>query len=635
MKSRSQSDLYRLRIIRNCRDLGFESPYGEQLLSFTRVPEDEQMWSQRAVVTQRDVVSDQTLLAEEDPRTRTVTGHWLAKADVCISMNLFEPAKVLLNHTHLTAEKLGDQTSLAESLHLLAVLANQEQRYSEAVVLCERAQEIGGDEEFFYRLAQTLMNAVVGRGGQDTHHQVCEITEQACGTIRAVLEQRQNRASVLRFFIASLETRGAVLRRRLLRPASPLFCLSDADLQMLTSVCDTLTHTSSELLQLRYRTHSAEAMLEHADTLRMLAVDSSSVEEKQRHLLHAFGIMKKAMFLQEEVVTEALNVLPPHESGWRNLPAVRVCVCLRLALADLALFMLDLQCAEENRKSISRDRKCSVERAVEDFISADLTEHERDALTLLSSVCSLSLDCVETRARSLGMLGRCLRILAQQRDPLYPCTLWDKPVTDEDRTERRENQDYNEEEHLKTETEKRRCAGKSAELQSKRRTAQRLLAQASETLSQSVSLSLHHDLPHLLPPVCSDLLECHGQFDLGSSGQFLALLQSGVCCAEMCSVLLSICSGVSESQVCVLMNLREKLLSSQGHRPDGVLTAVSRELGRLSKVLTDSLFMLMLSPCHGPFTLHVVLQHSMHVILCLCLSFLYICMSFCAYACHF
>ncbi|XP_077103327.1 cilia- and flagella-associated protein 46 [Siphateles boraxobius] len=597
MKSRSQSDLYRLRIIRNCRDLGFESPYSDQLLTVTRVPEDEQMWFNRAVVTQRDVVSEPTLLAEEDPRRRTHTRHWLAKADVCVSMNLFEPAKVLLNHTHLIAEKLGDQTSLAESLHLLAVLANQEQRYSEAVVLCERAQEIGGDEEFCFRLVHTLMNAVVGRGGQDTHHQVCEITEQACRTIRAVLEQRQNRASVLHFFIASLETRGAVLRRRLLRPASPLFCLSDADLQMLTSVCDTLTHTSSELLQLSYRTHSAEAMLEHADTLRLLAVHASSVEEKQRHLLHAYAIMKKAVFIQEEVVAGALNVLPPHESGWRNLPAVRVCVCVRLALADLALFMLDLQCAEENRKSLSRDRKCSVERAVEDFISADLTEHERDwsavglslaqdTLTLLSSVSSLSLDCVETRARSLGMLGRCLRILAQQRDPLYPCTLWDEPVADEDGTERRENQDYNEEEQVKTETEKRRYAGKSAELQSERRAAQRLLAQASETLSQSVSLSLHHNLPHLLPHVCSDLLECHGQFDLGASGQFLSLLQSGVCCAEMCSVLLSICSGVSESQVCALMSLREKLLSSQGHRPDGVLTAVSRELGRLSKAFS-------------------------------------------------
>lgn len=67
------------------------------------------------------------------------------------------------------------------------------------------------------------------------------------------------------------------------------------------------------------------------------------------------------------------------QSGWCNLPAMRVCVRLRLALADLALFMLDIQCAEQKRKSIDRDRKCSVERAVEDFIrsSSDLTDHER------------------------------------------------------------------------------------------------------------------------------------------------------------------------------------------------------------------------------------------------------------------
>ncbi|XP_067242183.1 cilia- and flagella-associated protein 46 [Chanodichthys erythropterus] len=601
MQSRSQSDLYRLRIIRNCHDLGFESlsPYCEQLLSFTHLPEDEQMWSHRAVMTQ-SVVMDETPFTEGDPCGRTMTSGWLSKADVCLSMNLFQPAKVLLNHTHRIAEELDDQTSLAKSLHLLAVLANQEHRYGEALDLCQRAQEIGGDEEFCYLLVQTLLTAVVGQEGQDAHHQVCDITEQACRTIRAVLEQRQNRTSVLRFFIASLETRGAVLRQRLLSPVTPLCCLSDPEVEMLSSVCDTLKHTASELLQLGYSTHAAEATLEHSNTLRILAVNALSAEEKQRHLLHAFALMKKAVSIQEKVVTNVLNVLPPHESSWCNLPAMRVCVRLRLALADLALFMLDIQCAEQKRKSIDRDRKCSVERAVEDFIrsSSDLTDHERDwsgvgrslaqvVLTHLTAVNSLSLDSVETRACSLGMLGRCLRILAQQRNPLYPSILWDEPVTDEDRTEREENEDDNEYEQVKiTETEKKRYAGKSAELQNERRAAQRLFAQACETLCQSVSLSLQHDLPHLLPRVCSDLLECHGQFDLGSSGQYLALLQSGVCCAEMCSVLHAICSGVSETQVCALVNLREKLLSSQGHRPNGALTAVSRELDRVSKAFS-------------------------------------------------
>ncbi|KTF85879.1 hypothetical protein cypCar_00041481, partial [Cyprinus carpio] len=389
---------------------------------------------------------------------------------------------------------------------------------------------------------------------------VCAITEQACRAIRAVLEQRGNRASVLRFFIASLQT-------------------------------------------------------------RILAVHSSSAEEKQRHLLDAFSLMKSAVSLQEQVLTDVLNVLPPHESSWRSVPAARVCVRLRLALADLALLMLDLQSAEQKRKSIARDRKSSVERALEDYMrsSADLSRQEQDwcavgrslaqeVLTHLTAVSSLSLDCVETRARSLGMMGRCLRILAQQRDPLYPCTLWTKPDTvnelrnlmqgspvdiqssshalliifykqqmhmcksayDQEKSEREQNLEDNEEQLVKmNETEKKQYAGKRAEL-------------------QAVSLSLQHDLPHLLPRVCADLLECHGQFDPGASGQYLALLQSGVCCAEMSSVLHSICSSVSESQTCALMNLRRTLLSSQGHRPSGALTAVNRELNALSKVVKAS-----------------------------------------------
>ncbi|XP_016110297.1 cilia- and flagella-associated protein 46-like [Sinocyclocheilus grahami] len=54
----------------------------------------------------------------------------------------------------------------------------------------------------------------------------------------------------------------------------------------------------------------------------------------------------------------------------------------------------------------------------------------------------------------------------------------------------------------------------------------------------------------------------------------------------MSSVLHSICSSVGESQTCALLNLRRKLLSSQGHRPSGALTAVNRELNALSKAFT-------------------------------------------------
>ncbi len=52
-----------------------------------------------------------------------------------------------------------------------------------------------------------------------------------------------------------------MLRLRLLSSADP-------SVEMLSSVCDALKHAAAELLQLGYRTHSAEAMLEHANTLR-------------------------------------------------------------------------------------------------------------------------------------------------------------------------------------------------------------------------------------------------------------------------------------------------------------------------------------------------------------------------------
>lgn len=268
--------------------------------------------------------------------------------------------------------------------------------------------------------------------------QVCVITEQACATIRALLEQRPNRASVLRFFIASLQTRcsygfsvfnnqswitdwlirmcmcrAAVSRQRLLSPDGPLCRTTDPSVEMLSSVCDALKHTADELLHLGYRTHAAQATLEHANTLRwtrkhtllkefnkyenmfildavtthycslvtlgqnivliciwqcyklklfikimskyrnhplffmsecseiilicyfkqyecilnwkhnrcmifafssrILAAHASSAEEKQRHLLDAFSLMKTAVSLQEEVVSDVLNVLPPHE----------------------------------------------------------------------------------------------------------------------------------------------------------------------------------------------------------------------------------------------------------------------------------------------------------------------------------
>ncbi|XP_073690626.1 kinase non-catalytic C-lobe domain-containing protein 1-like [Garra rufa] len=252
-----------------------------------------------------------------------------------------------------------------------------------------------------------------------------------------------------------------------------------------THIAQQLTLLEQEIFQDCHPVHflnsRAHGVTENSGNVSRCASPASSPVEGSSVLVNE-GPLQRLLTYADCVtnwVSAELVVCDSVKSGWRNVPAARVCVRLRLALADLALFMLDLQCAERKRKSIARDRKSSVERALEDYMrsSADLSQHERDwsavgrslaqvVLTHLTAVSSLSLDCVETRARSLGMMGRCLRILAQQRDPLYPSTLWDEPDTDQQSSQRKQNEDQNEDQQvMMNETEKKRYAGKRAELQ--------------------------------------------------------------------------------------------------------------------------------------------------------------------------
>ncbi len=61
---------------------------------------------------------------------------------------------------------------MARGLLSLAILACEEQNYAQALILLEKAQALGGDEEFWYQLTLTKVRAVIGQGDQDAHSKV-------------------------------------------------------------------------------------------------------------------------------------------------------------------------------------------------------------------------------------------------------------------------------------------------------------------------------------------------------------------------------------------------------------------------------------------------------------------------------
>ncbi|XP_029496742.2 cilia- and flagella-associated protein 46 isoform X1 [Oncorhynchus nerka] len=627
---RSLSDLYRLRIVRSCSQLDMETStvYHEKLLSLTGIHEQEQMECRKAIALQRErnrlymgyngktdnekSKVDHICLSGKQCGDLWSQDIWLDKAEICLGMGLYQPARQLLAEAHLVAKELGDQAAAGRSLLSLAILANKEQNHSQALALLEKAQDMGGDEDFWYKLTLALLTATVTQRGQDIDTKTYQIVKQGCGALKSMLEKRHNRAPALRFLITSLESRGAVERLHAASPVEPGEALSTQSVQNLMAACDTLRESTSEFLRMGHREQAAEALLEHAQALRILAKHTGD-EGKLRHLLDAYSFMQQAVSVQEHVVLNAQSLFPSQECQPLSLPATRRLLRVRLALAELSLTMLEQVCAEENRLALAQDRKASVERTVEEFvrITPDPGSVEQEwiatgrtlgqvALSQLATVNFLSLDCVETRASSLSLMGKCLRLLAMQRDPLYPFTLWDGHNLEEDRSESKASPE--EEEELTGEnglessrTEPRQYAAKCAELQRRRRSARQLLAQASETLAQAISLSLQHKLPSsILSEACLNMLECHGQFDPCATGQYLALLQSCSCTAMMADILRSACTDTRVSQLSALLNLHSNLLPSQVETPTSLLKGVEDSLNGLSKTYSH----LTINPSH-------------------------------------
>lgn len=61
---------------------------------------------------------------------------------------------------------------MARCLLCLARLACEEQKYSQALILLEKSQDLEGDEEFWYQLTLTKVRAVVGQRDHDAPSKV-------------------------------------------------------------------------------------------------------------------------------------------------------------------------------------------------------------------------------------------------------------------------------------------------------------------------------------------------------------------------------------------------------------------------------------------------------------------------------
>ncbi|KAK0138948.1 Cilia- and flagella-associated protein 46 [Merluccius polli] len=448
------SDLYRLRIVKTCCQLGMEahSPYRDELLDLSSIREQELIECRKAIFIARqrksqNMLPKQSSSAEPKPELRVLPQRaelssvdvWLDKAEVCLSMGLYPSAGQLLAEAHLLAKEVGHQEAEARCVLGLAVLACEEGNPSQALELLNRAQDLGGDEEFWYQLTLTQIRATTSQGDQQAGAKVDVIIQQGCGALRSVLGQRPNRAPRLRFWIASLETRGAAECISTMSQRGPGETLSAGETLRLTYACDTLREATRELTELGHEEQAAQACLEHAMGLRVLARHAGSVDEGKRHLLDSVYMLQEAVSLQEHALLRARSWAPSQESPGLTLVSMRRLQRLRLSLAELCLATLEQLHAEDEVRA--RQAKTSAQRVLEEFTChtpepGSLDQEWASAGPTLAQVALGQLAAVDSLcaagdgadgALCSALTGKCLRLLAARKDPLYPSNLWDAP----------------------------------------------------------------------------------------------------------------------------------------------------------------------------------------------------------------
>ncbi|XP_058493509.1 cilia- and flagella-associated protein 46-like [Solea solea] len=640
---RSLSDLYRLKILWTCYELGLEthSQYQIILQDLCETKDEEQITCHTAIArsnNRRDPHKPCNQKAERDdnawPGQQSMNVFaqdiWLDKAEVCLSMGLYQPARQLLAETHLVARELGNQKALARSLLSLATLACEEQKPAQALTLLDKTQDLSGDEEFWYQFTLIKVRALVGQRHQDVQTKIDHVIKQGCGALKLVMEQQINRAPEITFLITSLEMRGAKECIGTLH-SEPGMTLCYENVQRVMAACSTLRECVSSFTKLNHRQQAAEASAESAHGMRLLANRAITKEEKQRFLLAGLSQLQQAVVLQEHVVLNAQSLLPQQKTCEFSLTAMWRLMHLRLALADFSLAMLEELCAEETHQALSRQRKTSTEIILEEFLSSTLEPNPIEqewmnvsstlgqvALCQLGAVSSCSLNNMETQARCLCLMGKYLRLQAMQMDPIYVSDLWDKrkhreALSDHETTSvQSENSENGKDKESNPKDPK--TTVKSTELMQRRYKTKHLLAQATKALSEAVSLFLQHNpSSSMLADASINILGCLGQMEPAMAGQYLALFQS--CCTVSLTneVLRSACVDTNVSQLSALYSLHKNLLHYQGKRPSSMLKGLEDSLNHLSKAFSQ----LTINPNHFnilkelPSNLKILLlQHS-------------------------
>ncbi|XP_038599783.1 cilia- and flagella-associated protein 46 [Tachyglossus aculeatus] len=631
---RSLSDLYHLRIAQMCYDLKLShaATFHEEKVGGIYIYEMEQANCRKEIALRKEKNEQPTKKEEArntlDQKTNpgltqgkpldakekildinSETGKglcslsfpylWISKAEMLLELGLYQPARLLLAEAHAAFQELNDPCAVSKCLHLLAELAIKENKYGQAKALIEAAQDIGGNEEFWYKSTLSFVETVVAGEREGKERMACNILQKTINVFQIVLKERPNRDCLLGFWITSLEARKIDFQIMLYQNSESG---NTSQLPFVPEeICETLMQLGEDFLHFGFIEHSIEMKMKHAKFKSLFAKNEKNEEEKHSYYLESHVLAQRAVAEEEERFQNIQSLTPCNETQNISTPLMRKLANMKLSLVEISLDILQVIQTETFIKQLEKE---SLKRILSEYMrnTSDVTSNEYKWFTLsrtlapktlahLATLPILATGCPEIRANFLHLMGKALHLLAIQVDPVNPSSYWDDNFWLEAKlnasNEFAEDTESNKsavpslESHLSEPMgEKQRKKG--IELKKKMVLAQRYLSQATEIFLQSMSIAFSNNILHTLAASSLEMVECLGRLDPNAAVQFLALYQSCSASLMMKEILLTATRDTSSSQPAALLQLLRQL-ELQGKMTCQLSTKAVTKLASISK----------------------------------------------------
>lgn len=519
---------------------------------------------------------------------------WLQKAIRLLDLGYQQQARALLNQAMKSAVGIVDER-LQGKIHLsMSQLALQNSNLGQAMKFLKLAQNIGGDEDYWYKVVLMLVDAILFNTDvtPEQEKEAINIMKSAIETMDILKEIRPTKFSKISYITCMISSRLSLykLNNMLIRKKK-----LGSQMQVHLSK---LENDESVLSSLGFHREAAVLCCKHADIILRLLERIEPWEAKQAHLLAGLEHMQHVVAELSKSYAEICSSINNKENSELTLPLQRELCDSQLMLARYSLCLYDLDSQQKISARLLQAKSGSLEHIVKEYVGDDNNnsplQKEWDSVCSLipQKIQSILISChnitrttPKRRANCLFLIGKALRLFSIYTEEniesawnilAYEITtkksedeleIFDSQDTMQDDDENVAKQSdrisstkskFSDDSTLTTK-QKNKLIEHGNKLFHQHSISQKLLCQAFEVLLQCVKYSLEHRFLNNVRDASLEIIEATAQLDSDTSSQFLALYQSTNASLAMEDLLMKMQPDPSVSQFAALLHKRSWL----------------------------------------------------------------------------